>query len=76
METELTTLKTDLHTWELVPCEPWMHILPSTWAFHLKRFSSGLAKKFTACFCVRGDMQVEGVDFFETWAPVVQWSTI
>ena len=27
-------------------------------------------------FCVHGDMQIEGVDFFETWAPVVQWTTV
>jgi hypothetical protein len=33
-------------------------------------------KKFKARFCVRGDMQIEGIDFFETWAPVVQWPTV
>jgi hypothetical protein len=76
METELTTLESDLQAWELVPREPWMHVLPSTWAFRLKRFPNGLAKKFKARFCVRGDMQIEGVDFFETWAPVVQWTTV
>ncbi len=76
METELTTLESNLHTWELVPHEPWMHVLPSTWAFHLKHFPNGLAKKFKARFCVRGDMQIKGVDFFETWAPVVQWNTV
>ena len=72
METELTTLESDLQAWELVPHEPWMHVHPSTWAFRLKRFPNGLAKKFKARFCIRGDRQVEGVDFFETWAPVVQ----
>jgi hypothetical protein len=53
-----------------------MHVLPSTWAFRLKRYPSGLAKKFKARFCVRGDRQIEGIDFFETWAPVVQWTTV
>ena len=30
MESELTTLESDLLAWELVPREPWMHVLPST----------------------------------------------
>jgi hypothetical protein len=76
MESELTTLESELQAWELVPREPWMHVLPSTWAFRLKRFPNGLVKKFKARFCIRGDRQVEGVDFFETWAPVVQWTTV
>jgi hypothetical protein len=42
----------------------------------VKRFPNGLVKKFKARFCVRGDKQIEGVDFFETWAPVVSWPTV
>eukprot|EP00804_Cyclotella_cryptica_P021080 CCRYP_019381-RA/>CCRYP_019381-RA protein AED:0.27 eAED:0.27 QI:0/0/0/0.66/0.5/0.33/3/0/652 len=72
MEEELTTLKRDLAAWDLVPREPWMHVLPSTWAFCIKRFPNGLVKKFKARFCVRGDCQKEGIDFWETWSPVVQ----
>jgi hypothetical protein len=33
-------------------------------------------KKFKAQFCARGDRQKDGIDYFETWAPVVQWSTV
>jgi hypothetical protein len=76
MEEELTTLERDLAAWDLVPREPWMHVLPSTWAFRIKRFPNGLVKKFKARFCVRGDCQKEGIDFWETWSPVVQWSTV
>ena len=53
-----------------------MHVLPSTWAFCIKRFPNGLVKKFKARFCVRRDCQKEGIDFWETWSPVVQWSTV
>ena len=51
-------------------------ILPSTWAFRLKRLPDGTPLKFKARFCVRGDRQTTGVDYFETYAPVVQWSTV
>ena len=33
-------------------------------------------RKLKARLCVRGDQQVEGIDFFETYAPVVAWSTV
>ena len=76
MRVELHTLEEELGAWELVDREDWMNVLPSTWAFRLKRFPNGLLKKFKARFCVRGDKQLEGVDFFETWSPVVQWTTV
>jgi histone deacetylase 1/2 len=76
MEAEMNTLEVDLSAWQLVRREPWMHVLCSKWAFRIKRFPNGLVKKFKARFCVRGDMQIEGIDFFETWAPVVSWPTV
>eukprot|EP00956_Cyclotella_meneghiniana_P031971 scaffold85836_cov36-Cyclotella_meneghiniana.AAC.1 len=54
-----------------------MNVIDSIWAFKLKRFPDGMVKKFKARFCARGDQeQLEGVDFFETYAPVVQWTTV
>jgi Reverse transcriptase (RNA-dependent DNA polymerase) len=73
---EVTTLTDQKDAWEVVLREAWMNVLPSTWAFKCKRFPDGLIKKLKARFCVRGDKQLEGVDFFETFAPVVSWSTI
>jgi hypothetical protein len=52
------------------------HVLKSTWVFKLKRLPDGTPSKFKERFCVRGDLQKEGVDFFETYAPVCQWSTV
>ncbi len=31
---------------------------------------------FNARFCAHGDQQLEGIDFFETYTPVVQWTTV
>ena len=76
MRVELNTLVNEFKCWDLVPRLPTMNVLPSTWAFKIKWFQDGTVKKFKARFCARGDRQKEGIDFFETWAPVVQWSTI
>ena len=75
MSIEYQTLL-DIRAWTLVKRLPGMKILPMKWAFKLKRYPDGLAKKFKARFCVRGDRQIEGIDFSETWAPVVQWTTV
>eukprot|EP00804_Cyclotella_cryptica_P010190 CCRYP_013816-RA/>CCRYP_013816-RA protein AED:0.47 eAED:0.47 QI:0/-1/0/1/-1/0/1/0/117 len=53
-----------------------MKVLPCTWAFHIKCFPDSLVKKFKARFCVCGDNQTEDVNFFKTWSPVVQSSTV
>ena len=50
--------------------------MKDTWVFKLKRFPDGTPHKFKARYCVRGDLQTEGVDYFDTYAPVVQWSTV
>ena len=35
-----------------------------------------VVKKLKARICVRGDQQVKGLDVFDTFAPVVQWSVV
>jgi hypothetical protein len=63
-------------SWEVVTKKAWMHVLPSTWAFTYKRFPDGIIRKLKARFCARGDIQIGGIDFFETFEPVVAWETI
>ena len=77
MELEIATLEA-LDAWEVKEYDPstMKNVIKSTWAFKCKRYPDGLVKKFKARFCARGDMQLEGIDFFETYAPVVQWTTI
>jgi hypothetical protein len=47
------------------------NVVPGTWALKIKRFLDGRFRKFKARFCVCGDKQVEGMDYFSTYAPVV-----
>ena len=61
-------------TWDIVhQSEATSRILPGTWVFKRKRSPDGTVKSHKARFCVRGDLQ-EGD--FETFAPVVAFSTI
>jgi hypothetical protein len=75
MQLEIATL-IQQHTWTTVTQTPEMNVLKGTWVFKLKRLSDGTPPRFKVRFCARGDLQREGVDFFNTYAPVVHWLTI
>ena len=72
---ELSTL-VEMKAWEVMDRNPTMKVLGSTWAFKRKRYPDGRVRKLKARFCVRGDQQIDGVDVFDTFAPVAQWVTI
>jgi Reverse transcriptase (RNA-dependent DNA polymerase) len=76
-EKELQTLEA-MDVWDVVDREPWMNVLPSTWAFKCKRFPSGEVWKLKARFCCRGDRQIDGIDFDSDniFSPVVNWNTV
>jgi len=78
---EKSTLQKLCSCTQQVICEEGMNAIQSTWAYKIKRFPYGLfqklIQKLKARFCVRGDMmQMEGVDFFNTFTEVVQYATI
>ena len=57
--------------WDTVKREMWMNLSPGTWAFKIKQYPDGLVKQPKAHFCAHGDQQIMGVDFFDTFAPMV-----
>ena len=61
---------------EVVDCIEGTIVLQSTWAFKLKCVPNGLIKNFKAQFCARVDQHMEGINFFENYALLVQWITI
>jgi hypothetical protein len=75
MEDELRQLA-DKDVWEVVSRSQADKIIPSTWTYKVKRFPDGTVRKLKARFCARGDCQIEGIDFFDTYAPVVSWHTV
>jgi hypothetical protein len=72
---EIDTL-VNMNVWEVVNRESWMSVIPTTWAFKVKRIPSGLISKLKARLCIRGDREIENVHYWETYAPVVSWTTV
>jgi len=75
METEIDTL-IHMQAFIVIDKQPWMNIVSSVWAFKRKRYPDGSIRKLKARICARGFEQIEGIDYFETFAPVVQWMTV
>jgi hypothetical protein len=59
-----------------VPLKLEKRIVGIQWVFKRKRFPDGSIRKLKARLVVRGDQQVQGIDYFDTYAPVVSWSTV
>ena len=51
-------------------------VLQSTWVFKRKWYPDGTLKKYKSSFCIRGDQQIDGVDVFDTYTPVVSRITV
>ena len=67
---EIQTLEA-IGTWYAVDDTLEMNVIDLTWVFKLKWFPDRMIKKFQGRFCARGDQPIEGIDYFETYAPVV-----
>jgi hypothetical protein len=75
MEIEIDTL-IRMEAFIVIDKQPWMNVVSSVWAFKRKRYPDGSIRKLKARICARGFEQIEGIDYFETFAPVVQWMTV
>jgi hypothetical protein len=75
MEAEIVTL-IELNVFDVVARDNNMKVLSGVWALKRKRYPDGSIRKLKARYCARGFEQVEGIDYFETFAPVVMWLTV
>jgi len=62
------------HRVETLP--PQARLLNAIWSYRRKRSPAGLLLKHKARVCTDGSQQQYGVDYWETYAPVVSWSTV
>ena len=51
-------------------------LLNAIWSYRRKRRPDGTLLKYKSRICADGSMQQYGVDYWETYAPVVHWSTV
>jgi hypothetical protein len=75
IERELNSL-TDNSTWTFVPMPLDKRVIGSLWIFKLKRDSNCKILKFKTRVCARGDQQTCKVDYNETFAPTLRYTTL
>lgn len=63
-------------TYDLVPPHPSQHVIPTKWIHTVKYFPNGKIERHKSRWVARGFNQQYGVDYSETFSPVVKSITI
>ena len=63
-------------TWTLVPRPPGVNLVTGKWVFRHKFKSDGSLDRYKAQWVLRGFTQRPGIDYDETFSPVVKPATI
>lgn len=65
----------DTHTWTLVPCPPHTNIVSCKWLLKKKLHPDGSLDRYKARVVARGFSQKAGIDYHETYSPVLGMSS-
>jgi histone deacetylase 1/2 len=63
-------------TWHLVPARRGQNIIDRRWVYKVKRKADGTLDKCKACLVAKGYKQHYGIDYEDTFSPVVKAATI
>ena len=75
MNEELSALAKN-KTWELVPRPKDRKVIGCKWVYKVKRTPDGTPERYKARLCAKGFSQREGIDYNETFAPVVRYDSV
>jgi hypothetical protein len=75
MEREYDSLMEN-RTWILVPPPPGRNIIKCKWVYKVKYTSSGAVDKYKARLVAKGYSQVHGIDYEETFSPVIKHDSV
>ena len=75
MDAKFQSLKKQT-TWSLVPLPPHKNVVTCKWVYKLKRHSDGSIARYKARLVARGYLQQYGMDYDETFTPVVKPATV
>ena len=75
MDTEMNALLMN-KTWSLVPYHPAMNLVGCKWVFKLKYKSDGSIDRYKARLVGKNFHQQPGLDYGETFSPVIKPTTI
>ena len=75
MNDEIKSMRTN-QVWDLVDLPSWRKVIGNKWVLKIKRKADGSIERYKARLVAKWYTQKEGVDYEETFSPVVRFASV